>query len=352
MQAVVALKQGVGSEQPVFYFVGLHSDSGGIDGDYFRHLLLPVLTLTVQIIASWSRFPTRLDARRARLRLRAHRPLEGPPRAPGGGAPRPRNTLIPLVTVMALDAGALFGGLIITETLFSIPGMGKLFYDALLAGDVYVVMAWMVVAAVFVVLFNLFADLGYSVLDPGSASHQRSDPPGPLDRTSEDARSAEAFADGVIAGVDDTPATSPTASVTTSRCGRGPSPPGSRPNPGAAVADLPAAVLPATSRPWWASSRCSSSSSPASGRHGWRRPARRAGPAGRRGWSHPRTLVRHRRPRSDYLSEVLYAGRVSLAIGLGVGLLSTLIGSTVGLVSPAASGARRSRRSCDSPTCS
>ena len=166
MQAVVALKQGVGSEQPVFYFVGLHSDSGGIDGDYFRHLLLPVLTLTVQIIASWSRFQraSMLDVlgsdyvRTARSKgLRERRVVV---------RHALRNALIPLVTVMALDAGALFGGLIITETLFSIPGMGKLFYDALLAGDVYVVMAWMVVAAVFVVLFNLFADLGYSVLDP------------------------------------------------------------------------------------------------------------------------------------------------------------------------------------------
>ena len=41
-----------------------------------------------------------------------------------------RNALIPLVTVMALDIGALFGGLIITEQIFSIPGMGRLFLDA------------------------------------------------------------------------------------------------------------------------------------------------------------------------------------------------------------------------------
>jgi peptide/nickel transport system permease protein len=166
MQFVVSIKQHVGSEQPIFYFVGLHSDAARFDGDYFRHLLLPVLTLTVQIIASWSRFQraSMLDVlgsdyvRTARSKgLRERRVVV---------RHALRNALIPLVTVMALDAGALFGGLIITETLFAIPGMGKLFYDALLAGDVYVVMAWMVVAAVFVVLFNLFADLAYSVLDP------------------------------------------------------------------------------------------------------------------------------------------------------------------------------------------
>ena len=56
-----------------------------------------------------------------------------------------RNALIPLVTVMALDIGALFGGLIITEQIFSIPGMGRLFIDALQTGDVHVLVAWIVV---------------------------------------------------------------------------------------------------------------------------------------------------------------------------------------------------------------
>jgi peptide/nickel transport system permease protein len=77
-----------------------------------------------------------------------------------------RNALIPLVTVMAIDAGALFGGLIITEYVFSIPGMGRFFIDALQAGDVNAVLAWMVVSAFFVILFNLLADLAYGWLDP------------------------------------------------------------------------------------------------------------------------------------------------------------------------------------------
>ena len=59
-----------------------------------------------------------------------------------------RNSLIPFVTVVALDFGALFGGLIITENIFAIGGMGRLFYNALLVGDVYVVEAWMIVVAV------------------------------------------------------------------------------------------------------------------------------------------------------------------------------------------------------------
>jgi peptide/nickel transport system permease protein len=167
MQVTVSLKERTGSSEPILYFVGLHGPGqSGINGDYFRHLLLPVLTLTVQIIASWSRFQraSMLEVlgsdyvRTARSKgLRERRVVV---------RHALRNALIPLVTVMALDAGALFGGLIITETLFAIPGMGRLFYDALLAGDTNVVMAWLVVAATFVVVFNLLADLAYSVLDP------------------------------------------------------------------------------------------------------------------------------------------------------------------------------------------
>jgi peptide/nickel transport system permease protein len=77
-----------------------------------------------------------------------------------------RNSLIPLVTVIAVDAGLLFGGLIITETIFSIPGMGRLFFQSLLQGDVVVLEAWMLVVAIFILLFNLLADLMYGFLDP------------------------------------------------------------------------------------------------------------------------------------------------------------------------------------------
>jgi peptide/nickel transport system permease protein len=77
-----------------------------------------------------------------------------------------RNALIPLVTVMALDIGALFGGVVITEEIFSIPGMGRMFVEALQNGDAPVILAWLIVTAVFVVIFNLIADVLYGVLDP------------------------------------------------------------------------------------------------------------------------------------------------------------------------------------------
>jgi peptide/nickel transport system permease protein len=152
--------------QPPLYFVGLHSvDASGVI-DYARHLVLPVMTLTVQIVASWSRYEraSMLDAMNAEY-VRAAR-AKG--LSPGQVVWRHalRNALIPLVTVIALDVGALFGGAIITETIFSIPGMGRLFFDSLLQGDAQTLLAWTVVTAALVILFNLAADVLYGALDP------------------------------------------------------------------------------------------------------------------------------------------------------------------------------------------
>jgi len=154
-------------KDPWFYFVGLHEGGGkGFNLDYLRHLVLPVMVLTVQIIAEWSRFQraSMLDVMSADY-IRTAR-AKGVPRRKVVVNHALRNALIPLITVMALDIGALFGGVVITEEIFSIPGMGKLFIDALRAGDAPVLVAWLIVTAVFVVLFNLIADILYGVLDP------------------------------------------------------------------------------------------------------------------------------------------------------------------------------------------
>lgn len=152
------------------YSIGLHGVHGGglFAGplDYARHLALPVMTLTVQIIAEWSRYQrsSMLDVMSADYIRTAK--AKGLPRRVVIFKHGLRNALIPLVTVMALDIGALFGGLIITEQIFSIPGMGKLFVDALTNGDTNVLLPWLMVTAVFIVLFNLLADVLYGVLDP------------------------------------------------------------------------------------------------------------------------------------------------------------------------------------------
>ncbi len=77
-----------------------------------------------------------------------------------------RNALIPVVTLVALQMPAVFGGAIVTEQIFRVPGIGSLLISAMLANDTPVVMAVTFVFACLVVLFNLIADILYGWLDP------------------------------------------------------------------------------------------------------------------------------------------------------------------------------------------
>jgi peptide/nickel transport system permease protein len=77
-----------------------------------------------------------------------------------------RNALIPMITIVALDFGGLFAGAIVTETIFTLDGMGYYFINSLFASDPYPVMAWLMIVATMVVLFNLVADVLYGVFDP------------------------------------------------------------------------------------------------------------------------------------------------------------------------------------------
>jgi ABC-type dipeptide/oligopeptide/nickel transport system permease component len=77
-----------------------------------------------------------------------------------------RNALIPLVTLVALNFGALLAGAVVTETVFALDGMGLYFINALGVGDPYPIMAWLMVTATIVVVFNLIADITYGYLDP------------------------------------------------------------------------------------------------------------------------------------------------------------------------------------------
>jgi peptide/nickel transport system permease protein len=77
-----------------------------------------------------------------------------------------RNALIPLITVIALNFGGLLGGAIITETIFSLDGMGLYFITALNDADPYPIMAWLAITSIAIVLFNLIADIAYGFLDP------------------------------------------------------------------------------------------------------------------------------------------------------------------------------------------
>lgn len=163
----VGPREWFGLEDPPLYFIGLHSPGeSGFGLDYLRHLALPVLTLTITLVASWSRFGRAaiLDALSSDY-VRTAR-AKGVPRRQIIVRHVLRNSAAPFVTVVAVDAALLFGGLVVTEQIFAIPGMGRLFLDSLIVGDVFVLVPWMLVVAVAVVICNLVADITYALLDP------------------------------------------------------------------------------------------------------------------------------------------------------------------------------------------
>lgn len=77
-----------------------------------------------------------------------------------------RNGLIPVTTVFAVNFGAIFGGAVITETVFSWSGMGRLLIESINRKEPYLLMGLMMVTAVLIILFNLIADILYAYLDP------------------------------------------------------------------------------------------------------------------------------------------------------------------------------------------
>jgi oligopeptide transport system permease protein len=77
-----------------------------------------------------------------------------------------RNSLIPVVTFIGADIGALMGGAIVTETIFNIPGLGRAVYDAVLRQEGAVVVGIVTLFVFFYIFFNLVVDILYALLDP------------------------------------------------------------------------------------------------------------------------------------------------------------------------------------------
>jgi peptide/nickel transport system permease protein len=146
---------------------GMYSASGdGGVADLARHLILPAFTIAIGSIAGWSRYvrSSTIEAlnqdfvRTARAKgVEEQRVLTGHVL---------RNALIPFVTVVGIDVPLYLTGAVLVETVFSWPGMGRLFYDALTVRDYPVLMGILMLGAVLIVLGNLIADVFYGVLDP------------------------------------------------------------------------------------------------------------------------------------------------------------------------------------------
>lgn len=134
--------------------------------DIVGHMILPTISLALLSFAAWSRFQRAamlevLNSDYVRL-ARA----KGLRRGTVMTRHALRTALIPLTTVTALDLGAIISGAIVTENVYQWRGAGSFLLESVQRYDVYAVAGWLLIAATFVVLFNLAADLLYAVLDP------------------------------------------------------------------------------------------------------------------------------------------------------------------------------------------
>ena len=134
--------------------------------DRALHLVLPVLALTLLSVAGFTRY-----LRAEMLEVLSQDYVRT---ARAKGVPERsvllkhalRNALIPVVTVIGLDFGALFSGALITETMFAYPGMGKLTYDSIMGNDFNLAMVALLFATFMTLAANLLADLAVGWLDP------------------------------------------------------------------------------------------------------------------------------------------------------------------------------------------
>jgi peptide/nickel transport system permease protein len=151
----------------IFYTATLNSPGHGTWSlDRLQHLVLPIVTLCTISFALYSRYM------RASMLDVINSDYVRTARAKGVAEWRVvtrhvvRNALIPIVTIAALNVGGLLGGAIVTETVFTLDGIGYYFIQSLNTSDYYAVMAYLLVTSVIVIVFNLIADILYGYLDP------------------------------------------------------------------------------------------------------------------------------------------------------------------------------------------
>jgi peptide/nickel transport system permease protein len=134
--------------------------------DKLYHVILPATTLAILQIVQYTRYvrASILDVKQQDYVRTAY--AKGLPKAMVLRKVILRNSLIPLITLFGIDLGLLFSGAIITETIFSWPGIGWLLYDAILNRDYPIIMAVNMMVTTCVLLGNLIADVLYTVADP------------------------------------------------------------------------------------------------------------------------------------------------------------------------------------------
>lgn len=154
---------------PVLGIKSLFFDELSLAGkilDVARHMVLPVFVSCFVSLAAMSRYikTNMIDV--------LHKDYIRTARAKGLSETKViykhalKNALLPVVTILGLSIPGLIGGSIITETVFSIPGMGRLAFEAVMARDYPVIMAELVISALLTLVGNLIADIAYSWADP------------------------------------------------------------------------------------------------------------------------------------------------------------------------------------------
>ena len=134
--------------------------------DMLKHLILPVFVSCLSGLAGIS-----LYVRNGMLEV-LHQDFITTARSKGLGEKKVvfihalKNAVLPLITIIGLSIPGLIGGSVIAESIFAIPGMGKLFYDSVLSRDFPVIMGILTIGAVLTLIGNLLADLGYAWADP------------------------------------------------------------------------------------------------------------------------------------------------------------------------------------------
>jgi peptide/nickel transport system permease protein len=149
---------------PLFGRQSLGSNGNPLDIAY--HLVLPVTALAIQSIAGFSRYlrASMLDVMRQDYVRTARAKGAGGRRVVGKHALR--NALIPIITLIGLSIPGLISGAVITEFIFSYPGIGQLTITAIVGNDYPTIYATAMLVAIFVILGNLVADILYGVVDP------------------------------------------------------------------------------------------------------------------------------------------------------------------------------------------
>lgn len=134
--------------------------------DVIHHLILPVLVSAFGGLAGFSRYmrSNMLDVIRQDYILTAR--AKGLSERTVIYRHALRNALLPVITILGLSVPGLIGGSVIFETIFAIPGMGKLFFDSVMMRDYPVIMGVLVMGAILTLVGNLIADVSYALADP------------------------------------------------------------------------------------------------------------------------------------------------------------------------------------------